>query len=52
MIFSFRVFLDEIFQIEYMVKIHKEIVTKILLKHTYFIIIAFMDGKSEKSLQF
>ena len=32
-------------------KIHREIVTNVLSNHTYFIKIAFMEGKSEKSLE-
>ena len=30
-------------------KIHREIVTNVLLNHTYFTKIAFIEGKSEKS---
>ena len=50
-IFYFRVFWDELFQAEYMDKIHREIVTNVLLNHTYFTKIVFIDGKSEKSLE-
>ena len=50
-IFYFRVFWDELFQAEYMDKIHREIVTNVLLNHTYFTKIAFIEGKSEKSLE-
>ena len=32
-------------------KIHTEIVTNVLLNHTYFTKIAFIEGKSEKSLE-
>ena len=32
-------------------KIHREIVTNVLLNHTYFTKIAFIEGKSEKSLE-
>ena len=32
-------------------KIHREIVTNVLLNHTYFTKIAFVEGKSEKSLE-
>ena len=32
-------------------KIHREIVTNILLNHTYFTKIVFIEGKSEKSLE-
>ena len=32
-------------------KIHKEIVTNVLLNHAYFTEIAFVEGKSEKSLE-
>ena len=32
-------------------KIHKEIVTNLLLNHTYFTKIAVIEGKSEKSLE-
>ena len=32
-------------------KIHREIVTNVLLKHTYFTKIAFIEGKSEKSVE-
>ena len=32
-------------------KIHREIVTNVLLNHTYFTKIAFIEGKSKKSLE-
>ena len=32
-------------------KTHREIVTNVLLNHTYFTKIAFIEGKSEKSLE-
>ena len=32
-------------------KIHREIVTNVLLNHTYFTKIAFVEGMSEKSLE-
>ena len=32
-------------------KIHGEIVTNVLLNHRYFTKIAFIEGKSEKSLE-
>ena len=32
-------------------KIHREIVTNVLLNHTYFTKIAFIEGKSGKSLE-
>ena len=32
-------------------KIHREIVTNVLLNHTYFTKIAFIEGKSEKFLE-
>ena len=32
-------------------KTHRETVTNVLLNHTYFTKIAFIEGKSEKSLE-
>ena len=50
-IFYFRVFCNELFKAEYMDKIHREIVTDVLLNHTYFTKTAFIEGNAEKSLE-